>query len=113
MSATKTSSIGLHVDEAAEDGAIRPFRVNVPEEKLDDLRRRISATRWPDRDTVVDRSQGVQLARLRPLIEYWGTGYEWRNLIYYRKLDAGGLFAPWERPELFSEEVQAAFTSLH
>jgi len=51
---------------AAEDKAIRPFRVNVPEAALVDLRRRIAATRWPDRETVNDRSQGVQLARTQP-----------------------------------------------
>jgi pimeloyl-ACP methyl ester carboxylesterase len=65
---------------AAEgDEAIRPFRVNIPEEQLVDLRRRIAATRWPDRETVDDQSQGVQLARIRPLIEHWGNGYDWRK----------------------------------
>jgi len=60
--------------------AIRPFRVNVPKEQLADLRRRIAATRWPDRETVNDRSQGVQLAKLQELVRYWGTGYDWRKL---------------------------------
>jgi hypothetical protein len=58
---------------ATADDAIRPFRVNVPEQDLVDLRRRIAATRWPDRETVNDQSQGVQLARLKSLVEYWGT----------------------------------------
>jgi pimeloyl-ACP methyl ester carboxylesterase len=58
---------------------IRPFRVNVPEEALADLRRRISATRWPDRETVGDRSQGVQLAKVQELVRYWGTDYDWRK----------------------------------
>lgn len=60
-------------------GEIRPFRVNVPEEALVDLRRRIAATRWPDRETVADRSQGAQLARLQELVRYWGSGYNWRK----------------------------------
>jgi hypothetical protein len=64
--------------EAGTD-AIRPFRVDVPEEQLVDLRRRIAATRWPDRETVADRSQGVQLAKLQELVRRWGTGYDWRK----------------------------------
>ena len=59
--------------------AIRPFRVNVADEALGDLRRRIAATRWPDRETVADRSQGVQLAQLQELVRYWGTDYDWRK----------------------------------
>ncbi|HVG20778.1 MAG TPA: epoxide hydrolase [Blastocatellia bacterium] len=64
---------------AGEGDSIRPFRVNVPEEALADLRRRIAATRWPDRETVNDRSQGVQLAKFQELVRYWGTGYDWRK----------------------------------
>ena len=56
---------------------VRPFRVNVPEEDLVDLRRRIAATRWPDRETVPDRSQGAQLAELQELVRYWGMDYSW------------------------------------
>ena len=59
--------------------AIRPFRINVPETELVDLRRRILATRWPDRETVPDRSQGVRLAAFQDLIGYWGAGYNWRR----------------------------------
>src|SRR6202171_4274913 len=59
--------------------AIRPFNVNVPEQALVDLRQRIAATRWPDRETVPDRSQGVQLEKLQALVRYWGTGYDWRK----------------------------------
>ena len=59
--------------------AIRPFRINVPEEYLVDLRRRIVATRWPDRETVNDQSQGIQLVKLQELVRYWGTGYDWRK----------------------------------
>jgi pimeloyl-ACP methyl ester carboxylesterase len=71
----------LHGRPAAEvaDDAIRPFRVDVAEEQLLDLRRRIAATRWPDRETVNDQSQGIPLARLRPLVEYWATSYDWRK----------------------------------
>jgi pimeloyl-ACP methyl ester carboxylesterase len=59
--------------------AVRPFRVNFPEAELIDLRRRIDATRWPERETVTDRSQGVQLATLRALAGHWVTEYEWRK----------------------------------
>src|SRR5215210_2886420 len=59
--------------------AVRPFRVDVPEEDLDDLRRRIAATRWPSKELVEDRSQGVQLATLRELARYWETDYDWRT----------------------------------
>jgi pimeloyl-ACP methyl ester carboxylesterase len=59
--------------------AVRPFRVDVPEEDLDDLRRRIAATRWPSKELVEDRSQGVQLATLRELARYWTTEYDWRT----------------------------------
>ena len=64
---------------APANDAIRPFRVNVPEKQLVDLRRRIAATRWPDQETVNDQSQGMQLAKLQELVEYWGTGYDWRK----------------------------------
>src|SRR2546427_12231960 len=59
--------------------AIRPFRAQVPQAALDDLRRRIAATRWPDKETVPDQSQGAQLARLQALVQYWGSGYDWRK----------------------------------
>jgi len=64
--------------EASSDGvAIRPFKIDVPEEELTDLRSRINATRWPDRET--DASQGVQLATIQALASYWGTDYDWRK----------------------------------
>ncbi|MFL6775642.1 MAG: epoxide hydrolase family protein [Sphingomicrobium sp.] len=63
----------------ADDGSIRPFRVNVPDEAVADLRRRVQATRWPDNETVPDQSQGPQLAKLRELVRYWGTDYDWRK----------------------------------
>jgi pimeloyl-ACP methyl ester carboxylesterase len=59
---------------------IRPFRVDVPEEDLDDLRRRIAATRWPTKELVEDRSQGVQLATMQELARYWQTDYDWRKV---------------------------------
>ena len=58
---------------------IRPFRVNVPEAELTELRRRISATKWPERETVTDQSQGVQLATIQKLARYWATDYDWRK----------------------------------
>ena len=59
---------------------IRPFQVNVPEAELIELRRRINATRWPDRETVTDSSQGVQLATMQKLARYWATDYDWRKV---------------------------------
>ncbi len=66
---------------AGEDNrsAIRPFRVSVPEAALVDLRKRIAATRWPERETVADASQGVQLAPIQELARYWATEYDWRK----------------------------------
>jgi hypothetical protein len=58
---------------------IRPFHIDVPEEDLVDLRRRIAATRWPSRELVADRSQGVQLAAMQQLARYWTTEYDWRR----------------------------------
>jgi pimeloyl-ACP methyl ester carboxylesterase len=60
--------------------AIRPFRVNVPEAELTELRRRVSVTRWPERETVADQSQGVQLATIQKLARYWTTEYNWRKV---------------------------------
>jgi epoxide hydrolase-like protein len=62
-----------------QDTSIRPFRVHVPEKAITDLRHRIRDTRWPDKETVADSSQGAPLARLQELIRYWGTGYDWRK----------------------------------
>jgi pimeloyl-ACP methyl ester carboxylesterase len=58
---------------------IRPFRVDIPDEALEDLRRRIAAVRWPSRELVADRSQGVQLATMQELARYWTTDYDWRK----------------------------------
>jgi len=62
-----------------EGVAVRPFRVDVPEEDLVDLRQRIAATRWPTKELVEDRSQGVQLATMQELARYWATDYDWRK----------------------------------
>ena len=58
---------------------VRPFRVEVPEEDVADLRRRVAATRWPDPETVADQSQGVQLGGIQDLARYWGSDYDWRK----------------------------------
>jgi pimeloyl-ACP methyl ester carboxylesterase len=62
---------------AAEAGAIRPFHVSFPETELADLRRRVNATKWPERETVADATQGVQLATVRKLADYWGKDHDW------------------------------------
>jgi pimeloyl-ACP methyl ester carboxylesterase len=62
-----------------EATAIRPFQVNVPETELAELRRRINATRWPERETVADQTQGVQLDTIQALARYWATEYDWRK----------------------------------
>jgi pimeloyl-ACP methyl ester carboxylesterase len=60
--------------------ALRPFQVSVPEAELTELRRRINATKWPERETVTDASQGVQLATMQALARYWATDYDWRKI---------------------------------
>jgi len=64
---------------ANDKDAIRPFRVQVPQKALVELRQRIAATRWPPRETVTDRSQGAQLDKIQALVRYWGSGYDWRK----------------------------------
>jgi pimeloyl-ACP methyl ester carboxylesterase len=66
----------VHTDPTA----IRPFRINIPQSALDDLRQRIAATRWPEKETVPDSSQGVQLATMQELARYWATDYDWRKV---------------------------------
>ena len=65
--------------EAAVNDAIRPFRVNIPQEKLTELRRRVRATQWPEKETVTDDSQGVPLATMQALARLWATDYDWRK----------------------------------
>src|SRR5580658_10177308 len=66
--------------QAADTTTIRPFQVNVPEVELTELRRRINSTRWPDRETVTDESQGAPLATVQQFAHYWATDYEWRTI---------------------------------
>lgn len=64
---------------AADANSIRPFHVNIPEAAIADLRQRVQATRWPEKETVTDQTQGVQLEKIQKLVTYWGTGYDWRK----------------------------------
>jgi hypothetical protein len=107
-------------EKPADATAVRPFRVEIPQAELDELRRRIVATRWPDRETVDDGSQGTPLAKLQELV-FPGESYQaprswaeraYPNLSYFNAVDRGGHFAAWQEPQLFSEQVRAAFRSL-
>src|SRR5687768_15154237 len=70
---------GLVASAPAEGEAIQPFKVAIPDKDLVELRRRIAAARWPTKELVDDRSQGVQLATMRELTRYWSTEYDWRK----------------------------------
>ena len=70
---TQAASTQQGSKQAADKNAIRPFHVNVPEAELTELRRRINATKWPERETVTDATQGVQLATTQALARYWAT----------------------------------------
>jgi pimeloyl-ACP methyl ester carboxylesterase len=73
-------SVGLSPSNpSASVAAVRPFRVHMSDEAIADLRRRVVATRWPDKETVTDQSQGPQLAKMQALVRYWGTDYDWRK----------------------------------
>src|SRR4030095_8681720 len=76
---TPTSATQERSEQAADKTAIRPFHANVPEAELVEWRRRINATKWPERETVTDASQGVQLATIQALASYWATEYDWRK----------------------------------
>ncbi|CAN7638395.1 epoxide hydrolase family protein [Paenibacillus sp. LjRoot56] len=65
---------------STDNNAIRPFHVHIPEEEIIELRRRINATRWPEKETVTDQSQGVQLATIQELARYWANDYDWRKV---------------------------------
>jgi pimeloyl-ACP methyl ester carboxylesterase len=80
MTASTTQPLTRAPEATHADAAIRPFRVNVPETELAELRRRINATIWPEKETVDDDSQGVQLATTQKLAHYWATGYDWRKV---------------------------------
>jgi hypothetical protein len=72
------SATDLGEQTGSDKTAVRPFEVAFSDEELSDLQRRINATRWPERETVADDSQGVPLALMQELARYWGTGYDWR-----------------------------------
>jgi epoxide hydrolase-like protein len=84
---------------------IRPFRVDVPDEAIADLGRRIAATRWPTRELVADRAQGVQLATIQELARYWTSDYDWRR--WYRMPPTMSLTRP-ARPSGGSFPVSAS-----
>ena len=78
---TQTSATRQNSKQADDNNAIRPFpKVSVPEAELTELRRRVNATKWPERETVTDATQGVQLATTQALARYWATEYDWRKI---------------------------------
>src|SRR5215212_8007535 len=79
MTEMLTSDPRLAEPDAAEENTIRPFQIEVPEDELVELRRRIAATRWPEKETVEDQSQGPRLATMQALARYWATEYDWRK----------------------------------
>ena len=76
---TQTAGTRQSNEQATDNTAIRPFSVNTPESELTELRRRIIATKWPEKETVADASQGVQLATIQKLANYWASAYDWRK----------------------------------
>ena len=80
-SATNAGGVSSSTSAAGETNgtAIRPFRVSVPDADVADLKRRLAATRWPDKETVANQSQGAQLAKLQALVRYWAADYDWRQ----------------------------------
>jgi len=77
---TQTSATQQGSKQADDKNEIRPFHVSFPESELTELRKRINATRWPERETVTDATQGVQLATIQALARYWATEYDWRKV---------------------------------
>ena len=75
-----TTTAPIRDPAAAADEVIRPFRVDIPQEAIDDLRRRLAATNWPEKETVPDQSQGVPLAMIQKLARHWATDYDWRSV---------------------------------
>jgi pimeloyl-ACP methyl ester carboxylesterase len=78
--AASRANVGAQPRDAAANTAMRPFRINVPQAELDDLRKRVLATRWPEKEPVNDHSQGVPLATMQKLALYWATEYDWRKV---------------------------------
>jgi pimeloyl-ACP methyl ester carboxylesterase len=79
MQGTLSNAQSAPSGNASSNEAIRPFHMNIPEKKLEDLKRRILATEWPERETVNDQTQGVQLATMKELAQYWATAYDWHK----------------------------------
>src|SRR6266581_3258812 len=77
---TQTIATPQASKQTADKNAIRPFQVTFPESDLAELRNRINATKWPERETVTDATQGVQLATIQALARYWATEYDWRKV---------------------------------
>src|SRR5580692_5512113 len=77
---TQTAVLRRGSEQTSDQNAIRPFQVDIPEPELTELRRRINATNWPERETVTDASQGVQLATIQALARYWAADYDWRKI---------------------------------
>ena len=84
---------------------IRSSHVDAPQAEIDDRRRRIAATRWPEKETVTDASHGVQWATMRALAAYWTERA-------YPSFDEGNHFAAWQEPDIFTNELRAAFKTL-
>jgi pimeloyl-ACP methyl ester carboxylesterase len=78
--AEASSPLPVQVRSALDSDAIRPYRIDIPEQALVDLHQRVVATRWPDKETVSDESQGIRLAEMQALVRYWGNGYDWRKV---------------------------------
>ena len=79
LQGTLTKAQGVSHVDIRSDEAIRPFHVNISNASLQDLRKRILETRWPDKETVADQSQGATLSKLQSLVTYWGKSYDWRK----------------------------------
>jgi pimeloyl-ACP methyl ester carboxylesterase len=80
VSASTTGLLQMRPASAAVGDGIRPFRIDVSDDALLSLRERLKATRWPDRETVADQSQGVRLSTVQQLVRYWQTDYDWRKV---------------------------------
>ena len=76
---TRRTHMAVMTERSADDTTIRPFTIEIPEAELEDLRARIAATRWPEKEGVEDASQGVQLATMQAIARYWATEYDWRK----------------------------------
>ena len=72
--------MSVTTEKPAEATDVRPFQIEIPQADIEELRRRIAATRWPTKELVEDSAQGVQLATLRELARYWATEYDWRTV---------------------------------